>query len=440
MKITLFWHRRDLRHQDNTGLAAALGGDAPVVPLFIFDKQILDPLPNKQDARVTFIYDAVEALAQDTEAAGGTMLVHYGKPEEVFAQLLKEYDLAAVHTNEDYEPYAKERDGAVAKLLQKHDVPFTVHKDQVIFAKDEVLTKAGTPAKVYGAYNKAWKAALQDDSFQERPSQRLLTKENLYLISKAPARPTLADMGFERCEQPTPPARLPNQNYVADYDQTRDCLADAHGTTHRSVHLRHGTLSIRQMMGKAQELNEKLLDELIWRDYYMMLLWHFPQTVEESYDPNFKQIKWRNNEDEFKAWCEGRTGFPLVDAGMRQLNQSGWMHNRARITAASFLIKDLLIDWKWGEQYFADQLIDYDMSNNIGNWQWVAGTGVVSAPWFRIFSPASQLKKFDPDLQYVKDWVPEFGTDEYPKPIVDHGEARDRALAAYRAAKAKAKE
>ncbi|QNE38802.1 deoxyribodipyrimidine photo-lyase [Hymenobacter sp. NBH84] len=435
MKITIFWHRRDLRITDNTGLAAALQDNAPVIPLFIFDRDILDKLLSKQDARVTFIYDAVEQLAQETQDNGGTMLVFYGKPEEVFEQLLKDYDLAAVHTNEDYEPYARQRDEAIGKLLDKHDVPFTTHKDQVIFAKDEVLTKAGTPPKVYGPYNKAWRAALQDDSFQERPSRRLFTKENLHHIAHAPARPTLSDMGFERYEQPVPPARLPNKNYVEDYDKTRNRLADDHGTTHRSVHLRHGTLSVRQLMSQAQDLNDKLLDELIWRDYFMMLLWHFPNTVEESYDKPFRHIKWRNNQEEFAAWCEGRTGFPLVDAGMRQLNETGWMHNRARITTASFLIKDLLIDWKWGEQYFADKLIDYDMSNNIGNWQWTAGTGVVSAPWFRIFSPESQLQKYDPKLEYVKDWIPEFGTDAYPQPIVDHKEARQRALDAYRAAR-----
>ena len=436
MKFTLFWHRRDLRVPDNTGLAAALREDAPVVPLFIFDKNILDELPNKQDARVTFIYDAVEQLAAETEQAGGTMLVRYGKPEEVFAQLLRDYELAAVHTNEDYEPYAKERDGRIGALLQQHSVPFTAHKDQVIFAKNDILTNAGgTPYKVYGPYNRAWKAALHPDSFAEQPSKELFTKGNLHRIEPAPARPTLADMGFTRYEQPTTPPTLPDEELAAHYDKTRNDLAADRGSTHRSVHLRHGTLSIRAMMRQAQELNEKLLDELVWRDYFMMLLWHFPETVTVSYDPKFRDIEWRNNEDEFRAWCEGRTGYPFVDAGMRQLNATGWLPNRARIVTASFLIKDLLIDWKWGEQYFADQLIDYDMSNNIGNWQWTAGTGVVSAPWFRVFSPASQLDKFDPDRAYVRAWVPEFGTDKYPKPIVAHDEARDRALAAYRAAK-----
>jgi len=435
MKITLFWHRRDLRYYDNTGLAAALQEEAPVVPLFIFDRDILDKLPEKEDARVTFIYDAVEQLAEDTKKAGGTMLVYYGKPEEVFKNLLKDYDLAAVHTNEDYEPYAKDRDAAIAKLLDQHDVPFTAHKDQVIFAKEEVLTKSGTPPKVYGAYNKAWRAALQDDSFAEQPSRRLFKKENLHPLPKAPARPTLADMKFERYEQPVTSAKLPSKQVVEDYEKTRDQPADADGTTHRSVHLRHGTLSVRELMRQAQDLNDKLLDELIWRDFFMMLLWQFPKTVTESYDAKFRDIEWRNNEDEFEAWCEGRTGYPLVDAGMRQLNETGWMHNRARIATSGFLIKHLLIDWKWGEQYFADKLIDYDMSNNIGNWQRSAGTGVTSSPWFRVFSPESQLKKYDPKLEYVKQWVPEYDTDDYPARIVEHEVGRDRAVAAYRAAK-----
>lgn len=435
MKITLFWHRRDLRHHDNTGLAAALQGEHPVVPLFIFDREILDKLDNKADARVTYIFDAVETLATDTQQAGGTMLVCYGRPEQVFQQLLKDYDVAEVHTNEDYEPYARERDAAIEKLLSKHDVAFHAHKDQVIFAKDEVLTKSGTPPKVYGAYNKAWRAALQPDSFAEQPSKRLLKKENLHHLPKAPKRPTLAAMGFERCEQPVPPAKLPPAAVVKNYHHTRDQPADADGTTHRSVHLRHGAMSVRELMRQANELNDKLLDELIWRDFFMMLLWHFPDTAHESYDPKFRHIKWRNNEAEFKAWCEGRTGYPLIDAGMRQLNATGWLHNRARIATASFLIKNLLVDWKWGEQYFADKLIDYDMSNNIGNWQWTAGTGVTSSPWFRVFSPDSQLKKYDPDLAYVRQWIPEYDTDTYPAPMVDSKETRQRAIDTYRAAR-----
>lgn len=438
MKFTLFWHRRDLRHHDNVGLAAALQDDAPVVPLFIFDRDILDPLPNRQDARVTFIFDAVAQLADTTREQGGTMLVLYGKPQAVFTQLLQDYDIAAVHTNEDYEPYARERDQAVAELLAHHNVAFHTHKDQVIFAKDEVLTKSGTPPKVFGPYSKAWKATLQEDSFRPAPSAQLFSQANLQHLAKAPARPTLADMRFERHEQPVPTARLPTQKTVADYHQTRDFPADAHGTTHRSVHLRHGTLSVRQLMGQARELNEKLLDELIWRDFFMMLLWHYPNTAHESYDPKLRRVPWRNNEAEFAAWCEGRTGFPLIDAGMRQLNQTGWIHNRARIAAASLLTKNLLIDWQWGEAYFADKLIDYDMSNNIGNWQWVAGTGAISSPWFRIFSPENQLQRYDPDLAYVRQWVPEYGTNAYPAPIVEAKASRQRAIDTLRAARRQA--
>ncbi|UOQ96139.1 DNA photolyase family protein [Hymenobacter sp. 5317J-9] len=437
MKICLFWHRRDLRIHDNVGLAAALASGLPVLPLFIYDQKILDHLPDKADARLMFIHDEVEKLAAETEKAGGTFLARYGEPLKVLEQLVKDFDVAAVHTNEDYEPYATERDTAVAKLLKKHDVEFHTYKDQVIFAKEEIMTKSGTVPKVFGAYLKAYTAKLTDELLEPAKSKKLFKKEHLQHVSKekAGARPTLNSMGFERREQDIPPVKLPAESVVRNYHKTRDTPANEHGSTRESLNLRFGTLSVREVMKQAKELNPKLLAEIIWRDFFMMLLWHFPNTATESYDPKMRHIPYRNNEDEFKAWCEGRTGYPLVDAGMRQLNKTGYLPNRVRMTVAGFLTKHLFIDWRWGEKYFADKLLDYDMANNVGNWQWMAGTGAISAPWFRVYSPESQQAQVDPEMKYVKRWVLEVGTAKYPKPIVEHKFARERAVEAIRAAR-----
>jgi deoxyribodipyrimidine photo-lyase len=433
MKITIFWHRRDLRFADNAGLAAALQRGEPVLPLFIYDKTILDKLP-PNDARLTFIFDQVERLAHEAQEAGGGLLARHGTVLAVFEQLLRDYDLAAVYTNEDYEPYATERDAAVAQLLNQHGVEFQAFKDQVIFAKDEVLTKNGKPHKVFGAYSKTWQALLRpEQDFKPHPSAQLFRKENLASPLSADARrPTLQDLGFERHEQYTVPAQLPPAELVQHYDQTRDTPALDRGTTRMSVHLRFGTVSIRALMQEANQLNKKLLNEIIWRDFFMMLLWHFPYTATEAYDPKMRHLPYRQAPAEYQAWCEGRTGVPLVDAGMRQLHATGYMHNRARIVAAGFLVKHLFMDWKLGEHYFSEKLLDYDMSNNVGNWQWMAGTGAVAAPWFRVYSPESQQKQYDPDYAYVKKWVPEYGTPSYPAPIVDLKEGRERAIEAIR--------
>jgi deoxyribodipyrimidine photo-lyase len=437
MKICIFWHRRDLRIHDNAGLAAALASGLPVLPLFIYDKEILDHLPDKADARLTFIYDEVEKLAAETEKVSGTFLACYGKPLEVLEQLVKEFDVAAVHTNEDYEPYATERDTAVAKMLKKQGVEFHLYKDQVIFAKEEIMTKSGTVPKVFGAYLKAYTAKLTDELLEPHDSKKSFKKANLHHVSseKASARPTLQRMGFERKEQYFPPVKLPAESIVRNYHKTRDTPANEHGSTRESLNLRFGTLSVREVMRQAKELNPKLLAEIIWRDFFMMLLWHFPKTATESYDPKMRHVPYRNNEDEFRAWCEGRTGYPLVDAGMRQLNGTGYMPNRVRMTVAGFLVKHLFIDWRWGERYFADKLLDYDMANNVGNWQWMAGTGAISAPWFRVYSPDNQQAQVDPDMKYIRRWVPEVGTAKYPKPIVEHKFGRERAVEAIRAAR-----
>jgi deoxyribodipyrimidine photo-lyase len=437
MKICIFWHRRDLRIHDNAGLAAALASGLPVVPLFIYDSEILDYLPNKADARLTFIYDEVEKLAAQTVAAGGAFLARYGKPREVLEALVKEFDVAAVHTNEDYEPYATQRDAEVGEMLQREGVEFFLYKDQVIFAKDEIMTKSGTVPKVFGAYHKAYLARLTDEMLLPYGSAEAFTKDHLAALAaeKTGPRPTLESMGFERKVQYVPTADLPAADVVRNYHKTRNTPALQNGSTRLSVQLRFGTLSVRQAVRQAKALNPKLLAEISWRDFFMMLLWHFPNTATESYDPKMRNIPYRNNEEEFRAWCEGRTGYPLVDAGMRELYATGYLPNRVRIATAGFLVKHLFIDWRWGEKYFADKLLDYELANNIGNWQWMAGTGAVSAPWFRVYSPESQLEKVDPEMEYVKRWVPDVGTSKYPAPIVEHKFARERAVEAIRAAR-----
>jgi len=440
MKIALFWHRRDLRFHDNTGLAAALRSGLPVLPLFIYDSDILEKLPERADARLTFIYDEVERLAKEAQAAGGGLIARYGKPLDVFRQLLTDYEIGAVFTNEDYEPYATRRDGEVGALLQEQGIQFSLLKDQVIFAKSEVLTKNGNPHKVFGSYRTAWMDKLTDNDLADRGSLALLKAENLARPGPADKqRPTLENMGFERRTQHVPTQDLPQEEVVRNYHRTRNLPAITNGTTRTSVQLRFGTLSVRQLMWQAKELNPKLLAELIWRDFFMMLLWHFPNTASEAYDSKMRAIRYRNDPDEFRAWAEGRTGYPLVDAGMRELNATGYLPNRARIAAAGFLVKHLFTDWRLGEQYFADKLLDYDQSNNVGNWQWMAGTGAVSAPWFRVYSPANQQEQYDPEYKYVKEWVPEFGTDQYVPPIVDHKFARERAVTALRAGIAEAR-
>lgn len=437
--MVLFWHRRDLRLADNAGLAAALATGRPVLPVFIFDRDILDHLP-PDDARVPYIHDAVTALRAAYEALGGTLVVRYGRPVEAFGELIARLGdrLTGIFTNEDYEPYARDRDPAVAALLGPGR-EFRAVKDQVIFARHEILAGSGRPHHIFGQYRDQWLARLTPELLAEAPSAELGQRPGA--LAKVPVVPipTLAEMRFDGRRLTELPLGLPGADTVRRYHLTRDTPADATGTTRVSVHLRFGTLSVRAVMRQARELNDKLLAELIWRDYFMALLWFYPDTATESHNRALRHLQWRNDEAEFRAWQAGQTGYPLVDAGMRELAATGFMQNRARIACASFCIKHLLIDWRWGERYFASQLLDYDLSQNIGNWQWVAGTGVVNAPWFRVFSPQSQLEKFDPEMRYVRQWVPEVGTPRYVRPIVDHAFARERALAAYRAAVEEAK-
>ncbi|WP_116108078.1 cryptochrome/photolyase family protein [Lewinella sp. IMCC34191] len=445
--MTIFWHRRDLRISDNAGLYHTLLGGGPVLPVFIFDRNILDELPSKKDARVEFIHDSVTELAKAYREYGSDLRVFYGYPLEVWEFLRDSLRPEAVYTNRDYEPYALERDRAVANLLSIREIPFRDYKDHVIFESDEVQKKAGGPYTVYTPYMRTWLRTLDSRlvSFGEEkisyflkpyPTERylhhLLPEKGPYPI------PTLAEMGFAPSGVEVPPA-AEGRDLLTHYDQNRDFPAVA-GTTRWGPHLRHGTVSIRERARLARTTNDTLLGELIWRDFYSNILQAFPHVAKGNYRPEYDHIPWINKEEHFRLWCEGKTGVPIVDAGMRQLNATGFMHNRVRMIVASYLTKHLLIDWRLGEKYFADKLLCYELASNNGGWQWAAGGGVDAQPYFRIFNFDSQQRKFDKEYRYVKRWVPEYGTESYPQePIVPHKFGRDRALRVYKEALAEAR-
>lgn len=426
--LSAFWFRRDLRLDDNIGLYQALTAGIPVLPVFIFDRSILDDLP-KQDARLEFIHQCIIALQSELEKVGSSMVVHYGKPEEIWPQLISQYPIEQVFTNHDYEPYAKERDEAMAEMLGTHGIGFHTFRDQVIFEKDEILTGSGTPYSVFTPYSKKWKASLTQDRIQSVDTQAHLTQ---FFQQAAQAIPSLVEMGFEPSGIAFPSPKA-DKDVIKVYDQKRNFPAQR-GTTRLGLHLRFGTISIRRLTRTAIELNKTYLNELIWREFYMQILWNFPHVVDGPFRAKYAHIPWRNNEEEFQKWCEGKTGYPLVDAGMRELNATGYMHNRVRMVVASFLTKHLLVNWQWGEAYFAEKLLDFELASNNGGWQWAAGCGTDAAPYFRVFNPESQMKKFDPDLRYVRKWVPEYGTPAYPRPIVEHKAARERCLDVYKTA------
>ena len=433
MPITLFWFRRDLRLEDNAGFSAALQSGHPVLPLFIYDSDILDILEDRADARVTFIHQTILAMRGKLEAAGGTLLARYGKPLDIWKRLLTEYEIAEVLTNHDYESYAINRDESVRQLLEKQGVVFRAFKDQVIFEKKEVLSGGGTPYTVFTPYSKKWKSQLTDADLQPRECAKHFG--NLYRTQAEPV-PTLAQMNFTPSQIPLPSSEV-SEKTLENYAQQRD-YPSVQGTTRLGLHLRFGTVSVRQLVAKARQLSETWLNELVWREFYMMILANFPHVEKHAFRGAYDRIEWRNNPDEFRRWCEGRTGYPIVDAGMRQLNATGFMHNRVRMIAASFLIKHLLIDWRWGDAYFAGKLLDYELASNNGGWQWAAGSGTDAAPYFRVFNPTLQTEKFDKAREYIKSWVPDFGTSAYPAPMVNHEFARERVLKTYREALAKA--
>lgn len=432
--FAIFWFRRDLRLEDNAGLYHALKSGYKVLPIFIFDKEILDALEDKQDRRVVFIHQALQNLQHELQKLGSDIVVKYGTPADMLPQLVEQYAIKAVFTNHDYEPYALERDDAMGKWLKTKGVAFYTYKDQCIFEKDEVLSDAGKPYSVFTPYSRKWKAKLNDFYLKSYPTKKYFQnflqvssfKDNETLI------PTLERMGFVDMPEVRFPAREARLDIIKKYKEQRDFPA-IQGTTRLSVHLRFGTVSIRTLAREAGKHSEGWLNELIWRDFYMMILWQFPHVGKgQAFKENYDNILWRQDDAQYQAWCEGKTGYPLVDAGMRELNATGFMHNRVRMVVASFLTKHLLLDWRLGEAYFAQKLLDFDLSANNGGWQWASGSGCDAAPYFRIFNPQSQTEKFDPKGVYIRQWVPEFGGFGYPKPIVEHTFARNRALETYK--------
>lgn len=428
-EVVIFWYRRDLRLQDNAGLYHALRAGYPVVPVFIFDTNILDELTDKKDPRVEFIHRALSEIQEQLEKQGSTLDIRTGTPLAVYEQLLQTYRVKAVYTNHDYEPYARKRDQEIAAFLLKQQIPLYSYKDQVILEKDEVLKDDGKPYTVFTPYSRKWKAVCTPFHLRAYPTEKYI---NAFYRQPVKSLPSLEEIGFRPSGYSFPP-RTWKEDVIRHYQAQRDIPA-LPGTSRLSVHLRFGTVSIRTLARKTAGLSETFLNELIWRDFYQMILWHFPQVVHQSFKPEYDRIQWRNNETEFRAWCEGRTGYPIVDAGMRELNATGFMHNRVRMIVASFLTKHLLIDWRKGEAYFAQKLLDYDLSANNGGWQWAAGSGCDAAPYFRVFNPYLQTKKFDPELKYIRQWVPEYSELHYPRPIVEHELARKRCLEVYAAA------
>lgn len=426
-KIVVFWFRRDLRLNDNHGLQEALEAGLPVLPVFIFDTEILKKLSSKNDARVAFIHSEIERLKKETEALEGSVKIFHSTPFEAFEKLLNEFEVAAVYANKDYEPEAIERDKKIGEFLKENEVEYRLFKDHVIFEENEVLKDNDEPYTVFTPYSKKWKQALDKNPVPHYASEDKL--ESLMKI-KPFELPELKEIGFKESQLEIP-SRDVSDEIIANYEKTRDFPAEK-GTTRLGIHLRFGTVSIRELVKRAAELSETFLNELIWRDFYITILWHFPHVVDRSFKKKYDSINWRNNESEFERWCKGETGYPMVDAGMRELNETGFMHNRVRMVTASFLTKHLLIDWRWGEAYFAEKLLDYELASNNGNWQWAAGSGCDAAPYFRIFNPENQQKKFDPKNKYVMKWVPEIGMKRYPEPVVEHKEARERALKRYK--------
>jgi len=424
--IAVFWFRRDLRLEDNVGLYHALRSGHPVLPVFFLDTEILDRLEEKADRRVAFILAALGEINKKLASAGSSLKVLHRTPVEAFRKILDEYDVKAVFTNRDYEPYATARDEKISLLLKNSAIPFHSFKDQVILEKKEVVKSDGTPYTVFTPYSRAWKKQL---TIQDTES--FFSEKHAGNFLKLPAAriPGPEEISFTNTDTVSPVPAI-NQEIIRNYHLTRD-IPSLEGTTRLGVHLRFGTVSIRQLVRTALDLNETWLNELIWREFFMSIIWHFPHVTDSSFKARYDAIQWRNNEEEFDRWCNGMTGYPIVDAGMRELNTTGFMHNRVRMIIASFLTKHLLTDWRWGEAYFAGKLLDYELSSNNGNWQWAAGTGCDAAPYFRVFNPAEQTRKFDPQMRYINRWVPELGSPSYPSPMIDHAMARQRALATY---------
>lgn len=428
MRIALFWFRRDLRLHDNPALHAALASGMPVLPVFVFDSEILGKLPSIKDARVLFIHEELKKLKAELERSGSSLLVHHGSPQEAFRYFLKQNpEVGAVYANRDYEPYALQRDEGVGRLLGASGITLHTFRDHVIFEKDEVLKGDGSPYTVFTPYSRKWKEHMGEEHLRSFPSGDLL--DHLHKTPPLPF-PGLNNLGFEAFECHFP-GKSAEPALLMNYASNRD-LPALKGTSRLGVHLRFGTISIRELTRQALERSEIFLNELIWRNFFIQILAHFPHVANGPFKKQYACVQWRNQEAEFEKWCRGETGFPIVDAGMRELNATGFMHNRVRMITASFLCKHLLVDWRWGETWFAGKLLDYELASNNGNWQWAAGTGCDAAPYFRVFNPETQQQKFDPTGEYVRKWVPDAGTSSYAPPMVDLRMARERALETYK--------
>jgi deoxyribodipyrimidine photo-lyase len=425
-EIAIFWFRRDLRIEDNTGLWHALNSGYKVLPLFIYDSNILNKLES-DDISISFLKKTLTALNKSLLKAGSGLVTLHGKPIEVLAQLMTNYNIKALYFNRDYEPYAIRRDTEITDWFNSQGIACFSYKDQVFFEMSEVTKNDGKPYTVYTPYSSKWLSQFQTDFTKEVPSSKLLNNclkfnDNRFV--------SIESLGFTSHDIIIKPIRL-DELQISRYDRTRD-FPSLEGTSFLGPHLRFGTISIREVFRRTSEINIVFTKELIWREFFMQILFHFPKVEDQSFRPIYYRIVWLNNEEDFNKWCEGKTGFPLIDAGMRELKETGYMHNRVRMVVANFLTRHLLTDWRWGEAWFAKKLLDFDLSANNGNWQWAAGTGCDAAPYFRIFNPEIQIKKFDPQYLYIKKWIPEFGTPDYPSPIIEHSYARDRAIKYYR--------
>ena len=424
--IVFHWFRRDLRLEDNTALCHALNSGLPVVPVFIFDTEILSQLSDKEDARVSFIHDSIIKINSKLKKYNSSVLVKFGKPVEVWKELINEFKCESIYFSRDYEPYAIARDEEVKKIFLENKKQIFTFKDHVIFEKEEVTKNDGTPYHVFTPYSKVWFSLLTPDKYQEFPSEKKLNKMADFQFPEV----TLKEIGFTKSKIKVPEIDY-SKSTLNGYEKYRNSPGDDK-TSKAGAHLRFGTVSIRELVRQSLKVSQVYTTELAWREFFVQILYHYPQVVNNSYKPAYDNIQWENNEKMFDAWCNGKTGYPMVDAGMNELNQTGFMHKRVRMVVASFLCKHLLIDWRWGEAYFAQKLLDYDLSSNNGNWQWAAGTGCDAAPYFRIFNPTSQMERFDKDMKYIKRWIPGFDIDNYIPPIVDHKFARERALRVYK--------
>jgi len=418
-EVSVFWFRRDLRLEDNCALFHALNSNYKVLPIFIFDEAILNEL-SKDDLRVNFIYDSLNNINNELAKSNASLYVKKGNPVDIWAAIFEEFNVKNVFFNKDYEPYAIQRDAKIKLLCKQKNINCLTFKDQVIFEEAEIVKADGLPYSVYTPYKNKWLEKYHTNSPVEYQSESF--KENFFKSSFA--FPSLSNIGFVESAIKVLPS---NAGCIKKYQDIRDIPSIE--TSNASVFLRFGTISVRKLADYAHKTNQIYLSELIWREFFMQILFHYPKVVNENFKSKYNFIPWRNDEAEFKLWCEGKTGYPIVDAGMRQLNKTGAMHNRVRMITASFLCKHLLIDWRWGEAYFAKKLLDFELASNNGNWQWVAGTGCDSAPYFRVFNPTTQQQKFDPNYKYIKKWIPDFNKVAIPE-IVSHQFARERYLKA----------